>query len=84
MGVILSNKKKNWNDQQWDDYVESILNNNFSTYEKLEILLFSTLNKMGLKNKVILQRIEEKAGGVEVSTINQNSDGTIKPSPCKN
>ncbi|MEJ5103520.1 hypothetical protein [Chryseobacterium sp. MYb328] len=83
-GSYSEEQLKNWNDQQWDDYVESILNNNFSTYEKLEILLFSTLNKMGVKNKVILQRIEEKAGGVEVSTINQNSDGTIKPSPCKN
>lgn len=78
-GSYSAEQLKNWNDQQWDNYVESISNNNLSNHEKLEKVVSSTLKSMGLQNKVILQRVE---GDTKISTINQNSDGSTTANPC--
>lgn len=45
----------------------------------LELILFDALKKMGLENKIILQKIEDN----NISTINQNQDGTTTPIPCQ-
>lgn len=50
------------------------------TNEGLEVLFFNTVKKMGLTNKIILQRIEDN--GI-VNNINLNPDGLhTTPIPC--
>ncbi|SMP19195.1 hypothetical protein [Chryseobacterium profundimaris] len=59
-------------------YIDSITGE--LTNEGLEVLFFDTINKMGLTNKLILQRIED--GGI-VNNINLNPDGLhTTPIPC--
>ncbi|PKF74678.1 hypothetical protein CW752_07640 [Chryseobacterium sp. PMSZPI] len=53
---------------------QKVLNN-----KGLEQVFFNTLEKMGLQNKIALQKIENNN---TVLTVNQNSDGTITPVPC--
>ncbi|HCA07877.1 hypothetical protein [Chryseobacterium sp.] len=71
--------------EQWD-----ILDNDTSgTYcnvgenklnsKGLEKIFFSTLKRMGLENKVVLQKINENNS---VSTINLNSNGATDAVPC--
>lgn len=69
-----------WDKKQWNDYVSIILNNNLSANQKLERVFFSTLDRMGLKDKIILQRIEDN----KVLNISQNSEGQLGSSPCNN
>lgn len=45
----------------------------------LEQILFETLYKMGLENKIVVQKLDSNNN---VSTINQNSDGSTLPIPC--
>lgn len=53
------------------------------TDEGLEKLFFDTLGKMGLSDKVILQRIDEKDGAITINNITINSDGTHTTAvPC--
>lgn len=59
-------------------YIDSLTGD--LTNEGLEVLFFDTINKMGLTNKVILQRIEDNG---TVNNINLNPDGLhITPIPC--
>jgi hypothetical protein len=81
-GSYTVEQKKDWNDQQWETYINTISNDKLSNNQKLEKIFSLTLKSMGLQNKVILQRIEESKDGVKVSTIHQNSDGTTPPIPC--
>ncbi|SHE49229.1 hypothetical protein [Chryseobacterium sp. OV279] len=85
----LDNNIDEWNyfqiREQWD-----ILDNDTSgTYcnvgenklnsKGLEKIFFSTLKRMGLENKVVLQKINENNS---VSTINLNSNGATDAVPC--
>ncbi|SIT17669.1 hypothetical protein SAMN05421786_107201 [Chryseobacterium ureilyticum] len=67
-----------WNKEQWKKNVDLISDNDISINQRLEQIFLSTLENMGLQNKVILQRVEEN----KISTINQNSNGTPVPAPC--
>ncbi|SFN15859.1 hypothetical protein SAMN05421594_1442 [Chryseobacterium oleae] len=71
---------KYFDNMQWKDYLEIVHDNNLSTSQKLESIFFSTLDRMGLKDKLILQRIEDN----KVLTIAQNSQGHLGSSPCHN
>jgi len=77
-GSYTEDQLKNWNDQQWSTYINTIANDNLSNNQKLEKVFSSTLRSMGLQNKVILHRIE----GAKISIINQNLDGTTTVNPC--
>lgn len=58
----------------------SVVNGNKILNNKgLERILFKTLSKMNLQNKVILQKIDDNN---KVSTVNKNSDGTTTSVPC--
>lgn len=64
--------------QYGSTYIDSITGE--LTNEGLEVLFFDTINKMGLTNKIILQRIEDS--GI-VNNINLNPDGLhTTPIPC--
>lgn len=79
-GTFNQKQLKDLDDEQWNDYLSIILNDNLSANQKLERVFFSTLDKMGLKDKIILQRIEDN----KVLTINQNAQGHLGSSPCNN
>lgn len=79
-GSYDQNQLNNWNKEQWKRYLD-IVGDNSSINEKLEQIFFATLERMGLQNKVTLQKIENNTN---VSTINQNSNGTTTPDPCNN
>ncbi|WP_018674791.1 hypothetical protein [Riemerella columbina] len=65
--------------EQWSDYQRLIVDKSLTKEQRLEIILFNTLSKMGLENKVTLQRIDKNNN---VSTISQNQNGTINVTPC--
>ncbi|MDY3344760.1 hypothetical protein PG326_07085 [Riemerella anatipestifer] len=70
---------KELNEFQWDFYVKTFSKSNLTKEQRLEQTLFKTLEKMGLKNRVTLQRIDKNNN---VSTISQNQNGTINVTPC--
>lgn len=79
-GNYSESQLKNWNAQQWDDYLNMVGDNSISPNQILEQIFLFTLKKMGLQNKVTLQKIEDN----KAYTITQNSDGTTTPVPCNN
>ena len=67
---------KQWNKEQWNKFVETI--GSIPMDKLVEALFFDTLAKMGLENKVVLQKVENN----NVFTINKNPDGSTTPIPC--
>lgn len=78
-GSYNQNQLDNWNKEQWKKYLD-IIDDNTSINQKIEQIFFSTLGKMGLQNKVVLQKVDDN----KVYTVNQNLDGTTIPDPCNN
>ncbi|WP_153937620.1 hypothetical protein [Riemerella anatipestifer] len=70
---------KELNEFQWDFYVKTFSKSNLTKEQRLEQTLFKTLEKMGLKDRVTLQRVDKNNN---VSTISQNQNGTINVTPC--
>ncbi|MCQ4140052.1 hypothetical protein [Chryseobacterium sp. EO14] len=62
------------------EYYQTVNGKKILNDKGLERIFYSTLGKMGLENKIILQKIADN----NVLTINQNADGTIIPVPCNN
>ncbi|MDY3350472.1 hypothetical protein PG357_00580 [Riemerella anatipestifer] len=70
---------KELNNKQWMYYQDTFSKPNLTKEQRLEQTLFNTLEQMGLKDKVTLQRIDKNNN---VSTISQNQNGTINVTPC--
>jgi len=77
-----------WNMEQYvlmqqlmnnSSYYSVVNGNKILNNKGLERILFKTLSKMNLQNKVILQKIDDNN---KVSTVNKNSDGTTTSVPC--
>jgi len=88
VGNFTPQQLKSWNTQQAilmstlsrkPEFTEVVNGKKVLNSSGLERILFDTLQKMGLSNKVILQKIESDNS---VSTINKNSDGTTTAVPC--
>ena len=82
-GEIDSFSKKqinDWNKEQWRDYQDLILKPNMTMNEKIEKIFFDTITKMGLGNKMILQKIDDANN--KVYTIHKNPNGTTTSVPC--
>lgn len=75
-----------WDTQQLILMYGLMKNNSFVSgqgtlnFKGLEQIFFATLEKMGLQNKVTLQKIED----TNPSTVIQNTDGTTTDIPCNN
>lgn len=78
-GSYTKEQLKDWNDKQWDNYLNMIGDNSTSINQKLEQVFFLTLEVMELKDKIILQKIDTNN---KIFTVNQKSDGTTIPVPC--
>jgi len=80
--------KEDWNTLQayWVDTLPAFQANLYSSdsgntisSRGLEKLFFNTLDKMGLSNKITLQKVENNS----VSTINLESNGVPQSNPCQ-
>lgn len=78
-GTFSPEQLKQWNKEQWKQYLDLLLDNSLTMNEKIEQIFFSTLKKMGLQNKVILQKIDSEN---KVFTISENTDGSTTPILC--
>jgi len=73
---------QDWNDQQWDQYLELLSDDNITNNERLELILFTTLKKMGVENRVNLLKIDSNNIGNIIFTISQSLNGAIVTLPC--
>ncbi|WP_185205944.1 hypothetical protein [Chryseobacterium sp. C3] len=90
-GSYSETDKDVWNIQMWrlqqklikeNDYYDNINGKKVINTKGLEVIFFDTIKKMGLNSKIILQKIDNLTNNI--TTVTQNSDGTIIPVPCNN
>ncbi len=78
-GSFSPKQLKDLNQEQWKQYLELVTKPNMTMDKKIELMFFATLKKMGLQDKITLQKIDSNN---KVYTVNKNPDGSTTAVPC--